>query len=137
MGASQRGVTTNDPETAPYSVRINQGNMGISLFSSWARVQANIRSPISLSATLTLATSQLIEVARTSSDVYTQTEISLPRGKIAVVQLVKSAEPWSDPIKMRGLSNVMVVVGGGGGKGGKIREMRDGMNWGCCPAPAG
>lgn len=67
---------------------------------------------------------------------YTQTEISLPRGKIAVVQLVKSAEPWSDPIKMRGLSNVMVVVGGGG-EGGKIREMRDGMNWGCCPAPAG
>lgn len=64
MGASQRGVTTNDPETAPYSVRINEGNMGISLFSSWARVQANIRSPISLSATLTLATSQLIEVAR-------------------------------------------------------------------------
>lgn len=45
---------------------------------------------------------------------YTQTEISLPRGKIAVVQLVKSAGPWSDPIKMRGLSNVMVVVGGGG-----------------------
>lgn len=30
--------------------------------------------------------------------------------KIAVVQLVKSAGPWSDPIKMRGLSNVVVVV---------------------------
>lgn len=56
--------------------------------------------------------------------------------KIAVVQLVKSAGPWSDPIKMRGLSNVVVMVvligrvGGEGEGGEKIRKMRDGMNWG-------
>lgn len=85
--------------------------MGISLFPRGLGDSPTFALPSCSSATLTLATSQLIEEARDLSDVHTQTEISPSREKIAVVQLVKSAGPWSDPIKMRGLSNVVVVGG--------------------------